>query len=69
MAKLIYEISIVTWLVFEFWVFYRERGKVDKSKDKNIRIIFVLAFVVASIIGNFFANIPYLTMIGSTEVE
>ncbi len=63
--KLLYGVSCLAWILLEIWIFYRERGKVHKNTDNNTRWINVLAVLLAIVLGNMFANVPYYAMRGA----
>jgi hypothetical protein len=44
---LIYNLSWIIWILFESWVFIRERKNVDKSQDKSTRGINVISIILA----------------------
>jgi protein-S-isoprenylcysteine O-methyltransferase Ste14 len=62
---LIYNLSWIIWILFESWVFIRERKNVDKSEDKSTRGINVISIILAIIIGNLFIKVKYLSISGS----
>lgn len=62
---LIYNLSWIIWILFELWIFIRERKNVDKSEDKSTRGINVISIILAIIIGNLFINFKYFKIIGS----
>lgn len=62
---LIYNLSWIIWILFELWVFVRERKDVDKSEDKSTRSINVISIISAIVIGDLFINVKYFRIIGS----
>jgi protein-S-isoprenylcysteine O-methyltransferase len=62
---LIYNLSWIIWILFESWIFIRERKNVDKSEDKSTRGINVISIILAIIIGYLFIKVKYLEIPGS----
>jgi len=62
---LIYTLSWIIWILFELWIFFRERKNVDKSEDKSTRGVNIIAIILAIIIGNLFVNFRHFKIIGS----
>lgn len=67
--KVLYALSCFAWILLECWIFYREHGTADKTKDKDTRRMNVLAVVIAIIVGNIFVNVPYFEISGPSDTR
>jgi protein-S-isoprenylcysteine O-methyltransferase len=62
----LYALSCLAWIGLELWIFYREHGGADRTKDQGTRRMNVLAVVAGIVVGSIFSTVPFLSIRGAS---